>query len=76
LAGTGIRPIRVVSAERPGLYSSSVLPARHVADPLTLLALRLDGDPLPLDHGYPCRIMAPDRPGVLQTKWVRELVVL
>ncbi|WP_371320659.1 molybdopterin-dependent oxidoreductase [Saccharothrix yanglingensis] len=27
---------------------------------------------MPLDHGYPCRIIAPGRPGVLQTKWVVE----
>ncbi|MGI8955066.1 MAG: molybdopterin-dependent oxidoreductase [Nocardioidaceae bacterium] len=28
-----------------------------------------------LDHGYPCRIIAPNRPGVLQTKWVTKLEV-
>ncbi|WP_148668402.1 molybdopterin-dependent oxidoreductase, partial [Streptomyces sp. WAC05950] len=26
-----------------------------------------------LDHGYPARIIAPNRPGVLQTKWVGRL---
>ncbi|MFI8264713.1 MULTISPECIES: molybdopterin-dependent oxidoreductase [unclassified Streptomyces] len=34
-------------------------------DPLTLLALRLDGEVLSLDHGCPARIIAPNRPGVL-----------
>jgi DMSO/TMAO reductase YedYZ molybdopterin-dependent catalytic subunit len=47
-----------------------------VEDPLTLLALLLDGEPLAIDHGYPCRLIAPDRPGVLQTKWVSRLEVL
>ena len=35
------------------------------------LALALHGEPLDLDHGYPARLIAPNRPGVLQTKWVR-----
>jgi DMSO/TMAO reductase YedYZ molybdopterin-dependent catalytic subunit len=69
------RPVRVESLERGGLYATSLLPARHVRDPLTLLALRLHGEPLAADHGYPCRIIAPDRPGVLQTKWVSRLEV-
>ena len=44
-------------------------------DPHTLLALDLEGEPLSIDHGYPCRLIAPDRPGVLQTKWVGRLEV-
>ena len=32
-------------------------------------------EPLDLDHGYPCRVIAPNRPGVLQTKWVASLEV-
>ncbi|MFI5953964.1 molybdopterin-dependent oxidoreductase [Cryptosporangium sp. NPDC051539] len=62
--------IVVESLERAGTYRSSVLPAAFARDPLTLLALRLNGEPLALDHGYPCRLIAPNRPGVLQTKWV------
>jgi len=42
----------------------------------TLLALDLSGEPLSLDHGFPCRLIAPDRPGVLQTKWVARLEVV
>lgn len=68
--------VRVSSLERRGAYASSVLPAAHAADPRTLLALRLNGEPLALDHGYPCRLIAPSRPGVLQTKWVTRLAVL
>ncbi|KAA2252117.1 molybdopterin-dependent oxidoreductase [Solihabitans fulvus] len=70
------RAVRVDSLERDGLYRSSELPAAHADDPLTLLALRLGGEALDLDHGYPCRIIAPSRPGVLQTKWVNRLEVL
>jgi hypothetical protein len=74
----GVSPgtqIRVQSMERNGLYRQSVLPGEHTSDPLTLLALRLNGEVLDMDHGYPCRIIAPSRPGVLQTKWVNRLEV-
>ncbi len=59
------------------------MPAVYSQDGLTLLALELNGAPLDLngapldhDHGYPARIMAPGRPGVLQTKWVQRMEVL
>jgi DMSO/TMAO reductase YedYZ molybdopterin-dependent catalytic subunit len=51
------------------------LPAAFVGDPRTLLALDLAGEPLSLDHGFPCRVIAPNRPGVLQTKWGASLEV-
>ena len=41
-----------------------------LADADTLLAMQVDGEPLTLDHGFPLRLIAPNRPGVLQTKWV------
>ncbi|MEU7919415.1 molybdopterin-dependent oxidoreductase [Micromonospora zamorensis] len=74
-APTG-RPVRVSSLETDGLYAASTLPAAHAGDPLTLLALRVNGEELSADHGYPCRLIAPSRPGVLQTKWVARLEVL
>jgi hypothetical protein len=67
-------PVRVTSLERTGAYRTSVLPVTHL--PHTLLALRLNGERLSLDHGFPCRVIAPSRPGVLQTKWVHRLEVL
>jgi hypothetical protein len=68
--------LRVESLERGSIYGSSTLPGEHTQDPLTLLALRLNGEVLDLDHGFPCRIIAPSRPGVLQTKWVVRMEVL
>ena len=68
--------VRVVSAERHGVYRESVLPRAYAAHPDTLLALELNGERLTRDHGYPVRLIAPDRPGVLQTKWVERLEVL
>ena len=74
--GAAGRAVRVTSLERGSIYASSTLPSEHTTDPLTLLALRVNGEPLDLDHGFPCRIIAPSRPGVLQTKWVGTIEVL
>ena len=65
----------LVESLQAGGYRSSVVDGPHLADPLTLLALRLNGEPLHIDHGYPCRLIAPNRPGVLQTKWVSAVTV-
>jgi DMSO/TMAO reductase YedYZ molybdopterin-dependent catalytic subunit len=65
----------VESLERRGAYRASELRPPHWNDPLTLLALRVDGQTLHLDHGYPVRLIAPNRPGVQQTKWVGRIVV-
>ncbi|MFI8292228.1 molybdopterin-dependent oxidoreductase [Streptomyces sp. NPDC085614] len=72
----GAAALRVTSLEVAGAYRVMEMGAEYADDPLTLLALTLDGQPLSLDHGFPARIIAPDRPGVLQTKWVHRLEVL
>lgn len=51
------------------------MPANFADDPLTLVALRLNGEVLSIDHGYPCRLIAPGRAGVLQTKWLERVEV-
>jgi DMSO/TMAO reductase YedYZ molybdopterin-dependent catalytic subunit len=68
--------VRMISLEPPGPYSRTTLPARHARDGQTLIALRLNGEVLHIDHGYPCRLIAPTRPGVLQTKWLSRIEVL
>lgn len=55
---------------------ASRLPALHARDDLSLVALRLHGEVLDLDHGYPARLIAPSRPGELQTKWLAAMKVL
>jgi hypothetical protein len=67
--------VNVRSMQDRGAFRTSELPADFASDPRTMLALELNGDTLDLDHGYPCRIIAPNRPGVLQTKWVKSLEV-
>ena len=68
--------VLVGSLQPTGPFRETTLQAGFVEDDRTLLALALNGEPLALDHGYPCRLIAPNRPGVLQTKWVGRLEVL
>jgi DMSO/TMAO reductase YedYZ molybdopterin-dependent catalytic subunit len=68
--------LEIHSLQKSGAFRRTQLPAQFASDPSTLLALRLDGETLSIDHGYPCRVIAPDRPGVLQTKWVTTMTVL
>jgi hypothetical protein len=75
MLGIGEAEVTVESLQPRGRYRVSTLPPEFVADPRTLLALRLNGDVLHPDHGYPVRLIAPNRPGVLQTKWVGRLTV-
>jgi len=63
------------SLQASGRYRLSTIEPPHLRDPLTLIALRLNGTTLHIDHGYPCRLIAPNRPGVLQTKWLAALTV-
>jgi len=58
-----------------GLYAQSDVNSLQAHDPDTLLALEADGAVLSLDHGYPVRLIGPNRPGVLQTKWLSRLEV-
>lgn len=65
--------VLVESLEEHGSYRMSVLDRAHARDTLTLLAMKVHGEVLAPDHGYPVRLIAADRPGVLQTKWVHRL---
>jgi DMSO/TMAO reductase YedYZ molybdopterin-dependent catalytic subunit len=69
------RTVDVESLQPQGRYRRSQLNPNHTADPDTILALRLNEEPLHIDHGYPVRLIGPNRPGVLQTKWVSGLEV-
>jgi DMSO/TMAO reductase YedYZ molybdopterin-dependent catalytic subunit len=68
-------PVTVRSLEVGGLYGQSDVNAVQARDPDTLLALAVEGEPLSLDHGYPVRLIGPNRPGVVQTKWLAEVEV-
>jgi DMSO/TMAO reductase YedYZ molybdopterin-dependent catalytic subunit len=78
LAASGARDaatVSVVSLQMHPLYRRSELTAAVATDPDALLALAVDGERLHPDHGFPCRLIAPNRPGVMQTKWVTRVEV-
>jgi DMSO/TMAO reductase YedYZ molybdopterin-dependent catalytic subunit len=65
--------VLVQSLERGGAFSQAALSAGQIMDPDSLLALRVNGADLSLDHGYPARVIVPANPGVHNTKWVASL---
>ncbi|MBG0850605.1 molybdopterin-dependent oxidoreductase [Streptomyces spinoverrucosus] len=65
--------VLVESLQQRGAFRRAALRANQVADPRSLLALDVNGEPLTLDHGYPARIIVPAAPGVLNTKWVARM---
>jgi DMSO/TMAO reductase YedYZ molybdopterin-dependent catalytic subunit len=67
------RAARVASLQRGGAFGAATLQANQIGDPDALLALRVNGADLPLDHGYPARIIVPALPGVHNTKWVASI---
>jgi DMSO/TMAO reductase YedYZ molybdopterin-dependent catalytic subunit len=66
----------VESIERHGSFRSASLSATQVANPQSLLALRVNGADLSRDHGYPARTIIPAAPGVHATKWVSMITFL
>ena len=76
VGGRGGSSIRATSLEQNSSYAIMHMGPEYVRDDLTLVALELNGETLDLDHGYPARMIAPGRPGVLQTKWLSTLEVL
>ncbi|WP_229276212.1 molybdopterin-dependent oxidoreductase [Agromyces kandeliae] len=68
-------PLRIESLQERGAFARTEMPPQYARDPLTLVALELDGGTLDIDHGYPARVIAPGRPGVMQTKWLRRIEV-
>lgn len=50
-------------------------PVWKMMDPHTLLAYRMNGEPLPEWHGFPLRIVAPGWPGSVSGKWINRLWV-
>ncbi|MGD0393085.1 MAG: molybdopterin-dependent oxidoreductase [Acidimicrobiales bacterium] len=53
---------------------SIILSGTQISAPDSLLALRVNGADLSLDHGYPARIIVPSAPGTHNLKWMREIV--
>jgi DMSO/TMAO reductase YedYZ molybdopterin-dependent catalytic subunit len=69
----GARSVQVASLQPRGAFRQATLGRDQLHDDRALLALKVNGADLPLDHGYPARVIVPALPGVHCTKWVGEL---
>ena len=71
--GQGAASVFVESLQRGGAFASHSLTGRQIRAGKTMLALKVNGVDLSLDHGFPARMIVPAAPGVRNTKWVRTL---
>ncbi len=78
LARAGAREgceLTVVSIQESARLRDSEVDAGQAVDADLLLALEVNGEVLDPDHGFPVRLIGPNRPGVQQTKWVGRIEV-
>jgi DMSO/TMAO reductase YedYZ molybdopterin-dependent catalytic subunit len=54
-----------------GFYESVTM--EDMMDPRTLLVYGMNGDVLPIEHGFPLRIYIPNRYGMKQPKWMTHM---
>lgn len=45
------------------------------SDERIMLSYAWDGNPIPIDHGFPLRIWIPDRYGMKQPKWITDMML-
>ncbi len=69
----------MLGADRP-LFPTTPLflrsiPIEKALHPATLLAYQMNGEPLPLLHGAPLRLIVPGWAGDVWTKWLTQLTV-
>ncbi len=67
--GTGVRDIVVHAADN---YSDS-FPIEKVMDPGTMIVWKMNGEPLPTQHGFPIRLLLPDIYGMKNVKWITKI---
>ena len=65
--------LHVESLQPHGAFRQTTLGHAQHTSAQALLALRVNGADLSLDHGFPARIVVPGLPGVHCTKWVASL---
>ena len=62
----------IIKAE-DGYYES--IPLRKARHPAAMLAYKMNGQPLTLNHGFPLRLLIPGLYGIKQMKWIKEIEV-
>jgi hypothetical protein len=71
--GSADSRVHLISLEPEG-YNHSYVEGPQLS--AALLATHINGQRLSVDHGYPLRLISPNRPGVLNTKWLARIEVL
>lgn len=54
-----------------GFFESVIM--EDMMDPRTLLVYGMNGETLPVEHGFPLRIYIPNRYGMKQPKWIKRI---
>ncbi len=67
------RQVLVESLQPKGVLRRASLSGDQIAAEDSMLALKVNGKDLSMDHGFPARIIVPALPGVHNTKWVAEM---
>jgi DMSO/TMAO reductase YedYZ molybdopterin-dependent catalytic subunit len=62
-----------LSGDPEKLPISRGMPLAKAIQPNTLLAFAMNGEPLPLLHGGPLRVVAPGWPGSVSQKWLQRI---
>ena len=57
------------------IHFARSLPLSRANRPDVLLAYRMNGDPLPLSHGFPLRAVVPGWYGMASVKWLTRIIV-
>lgn len=71
--GTEAGECFVESLQEAGLLREATLSRDQFMTADALLALKVNGADLTMDHGFPARVIVPALPGVHNTKWVAKM---
>jgi DMSO/TMAO reductase YedYZ molybdopterin-dependent catalytic subunit len=71
---TGSFTAKTRSIATNGVFDYATLASEQTGDERTMLALKVNGGDLSMDHGFPARVIGPAIPGVHCTKWAREMI--
>ena len=73
LAKAGVKPTAKKVIFRAADGYSTAIPLAKAMHPDTLLAIEMNGVPLPDDHGFPVRLINPGHYGMKNPKWITEI---
>jgi DMSO/TMAO reductase YedYZ molybdopterin-dependent catalytic subunit len=80
--GSGVKYVRMVGADQgaegsqPNIQFARSIPVEKALHPHTVVAFRMNGVVLPLEHGYPCRAIVPGWYGMDSVKWLAGIEAL